>query len=131
EDSRFSGVLAHARGVTMVVRAWINIPVIVILMLAMPNLGLAQRTTATFGGIVQDSSGAVLPGASAELINEGTAAALESLTDERGEFLFDFVSAGTYTLKIGLSGFRTYEIRSITLGAARHVRRTYARAVGG
>ena len=114
----------------MVVRAWINIPVIEILLLAMPNLGLAQRTTATFGGIVQDSSGAVLPGASAELINEGTAAALESVTDERGEFLFDFVSAGTYTLKIGLSGFRTYQSRSIPLGAAQNVRRTYTLEVG-
>ena len=33
-------------------------------------VALAQRTTATFAGIVQDSTGAVLPGVEASLTNE-------------------------------------------------------------
>ena len=35
----------------------------------------AQRNTATFAGIVVDTSGAVLPGADVSLTNEGTGAA--------------------------------------------------------
>src|SRR3989442_3122060 len=92
--------------------------------------GMAQRTTATFAGIVQDSTGAVLPGVEASLINEGTSATLQSVTNETGEFLFDFVPSGTYTLKIALPGFKTYESRGIPLGAAQNVRRTYTLEVG-
>jgi len=93
-------------------------------------VGLAQRTTATFAGIVQDSTGAVLPGVEASLTNEGTSAVLQTVTNETGEFLIDFVPPGTYTLKLGLPGFKGYESRSIPLGAAQTVRRTYTLEVG-
>ena len=90
----------------------------------------AQRTTATFAGIVADPTNAVLPGAEIELINEGTSAVMQMLTNETGEFVFDFVPVGTYTLKIKMAGFRAYESRGIPLGAAQNVRRTYTLEVG-
>src|SRR5437867_8787543 len=99
-------------------------------LIATADLGLAQRTTATFAGIVQDSTGAVLPGVEASLINEGTSAALQSVTNESGEFFLDFVPAGTYTLKLELPGFKSYESKGIPLGAAQSVRRTYTLEVG-
>src|SRR5262249_51151037 len=80
---------------------------------------------ATFAGIVQDPTSAVLPGVEASLVNEGTSAVLQTVTNETGEFLIDFVPPGTYTLKLALPGFRTYESRGIPLGAAQRVRRTY------
>src|SRR5205085_3004630 len=89
-----------------------------------------QRTAATFAGIVTDPSGAVLPGAEVQMINEGTAAVTQQLTNETGEFLFDFVPAGTYTLKIAMPGFKTYDSRSMPLAAAQNVRRTYTLEVG-
>jgi hypothetical protein len=91
---------------------------------------MAQRTTATFAGVVRDGTDAVLPGAEAELVNEGTSAVLQRVTNERGEFLFDFLPAATYTLKIAMPGFRTFESRGIPLGAAQNVRRTYVLEVG-
>jgi hypothetical protein len=94
------------------------------------TVSLAQRTTATFAGIVQDSTGAVLPGVEASLINEGTSAVMQTVTNETGEFLIDFVPAGTYTLKLALPGFKGYESRGIPLGAAQSVRRTYTMEVG-
>src|SRR5438093_7805028 len=103
---------------------------LIALVLALPNLNLAQRTTATFAGIVQDPSGAVLPGVEASLVNEGTSAVLQSVTNETGEFLIDFVPPGTYTLKLALPGFKAYESRGIPLGAAQSVRRTYTLEVG-
>src|SRR5262245_17078588 len=88
--------------------------ILVVLLFAMlSNVSLAQRTTAIFGGIVQDPTGAVLPGAEAQLVNEGTSASIQRATNETGEFLFDFVPPGTYTLKIVLPGFKTYESRGI------------------
>src|SRR5688572_22467247 len=94
------------------------------------SLSLAQRTTATFAGIVTDPTNAVLPGAEVQLINEGTNAVTERLTGETGEFLFDYVPVGTYTLKIAMAGFKTYESKGIPLGAAQSIRRTYTLSVG-
>src|SRR2546426_6861531 len=110
----------------------LNIRMILIALAVVATTGLSfgQRTTATFAGIVVDPTSAVLPGAEIEIINEGTAALTQQVTSETGEFVFNFVSAGTYTLKIGLPGFKTYESRGIPLGAAQNVRRTYTLQVG-
>ena len=99
-------------------------------MLAGAPISSAQRTTATFAGIVTDPSGAVLPGAEIQIVNEGTSARMQQLTGETGEFVFNFVPVGTYTLTIGMPGFKTYESPGIPLGAAQNVRRTYTLEVG-
>src|SRR5689334_15467718 len=86
--------------------------------LALAGTTYGQRTTATFAGVVTDGSGAVLPGADVEMVNEGTSAVMQQVTNETGEFIFNFVPVGTYTLKIGMMGFKTFESRSIPLGGA-------------
>jgi len=104
--------------------------VVILILLATAPQSVAQRTTATFAGIVTDPSGAVLPGAQVEMINEGTAAVTQQLTSETGEFVFNFVPVGAYTLKIAMAGFRTFESKGIPLGAAQNVRRTYTLEIG-
>ena len=103
----------------------------VLLIMAVGYLSLDQRTTATFGRTVEDQSHAVLPGVQINLINEGTSATLEQLSNERGEFFFDFVPVGIYTLKLNMPGFKNLESRGNSLGAAQSVRRTYTMEVGG
>jgi len=90
----------------------------------------AQVTTATFYGIVTDPSGAVVAGAEATLTNEGTQATLRQATDNSGEFVFNFVPPGTYTLKIQANGFKVSSNTGIALSAAENLRRTYVLAVG-
>src|ERR1051326_3004471 len=99
-------------------------------LLTAPTSLLAQRTTATFAGIVTDKTGAVLPSAEVSLTNEGTGASTQKISNETGEFIFDFVPVGTYTLKIVMPRFKTFESRSIPLGAAQNVRKTYTLEVG-
>src|SRR5262245_65693763 len=82
---------------------------VLMVVIGMTSVAVAQRTTATFAGIVTDPSSAVLPGATVQLLNEGTNAVTEKVTGETGEFLFDYVPVGTYTLRISLPGFRTFE----------------------
>lgn len=107
-----------------------KIVLVLLILVGVTSFGFGQRTTATVAGIVTDPSGAVLPGAEVQLVNEGTSGTLQQLTNETGEFLFDFVPAGTYTLKIAMQGFKTYESRSMPLGGAQNVRRTYVLEVG-
>ncbi len=73
-----------------------------------------SSTTATIRGTVQDSSGGVLPGANVTLTNAGTKAVVDTVTDDRGSYLF-VVFPGTYTLKVELSGFKTYEQQNLSL----------------
>ena len=90
----------------------------------------AQRTTATFAGIVVDTSGGVLPGADVELTNEQTGITERQVTSTTGEFIFNYVPGGTYTLVISLSGFKTHTSKGISLGAAQSVRRRFDLEVG-
>jgi outer membrane receptor protein involved in Fe transport len=90
----------------------------------------AQITTATFYGIVVDSSGAALPGATVTMRHQGTGATTTKVTDPSGEFAFSFVPVGLYTLRIELAGFKAYENRDLELGAAQNVRRTYTLELG-
>ncbi|MEO7142494.1 MAG: TonB-dependent receptor, partial [Bryobacteraceae bacterium] len=89
-----------------------------------------QVVTATFYGIVTDSTGAVVPGAAVSLTNSQTAAVSKKASDASGEFLFDFLATGTYTLRIEAQGFKTQEISGIALSAGQQVRQTYMLALG-
>jgi Carboxypeptidase regulatory-like domain/TonB-dependent Receptor Plug Domain len=72
-------------------------------------------TTATMRGIVEDSSGGVLPGATVTITNTGTRATQSAVSDERGQYLFSGLFPGTYDLKVELEGFKTYEQKAIAL----------------
>src|SRR6202051_1590876 len=74
----------------------------------------AQVTTATVYGIVNDSTGAVVPGAMVSLTNVGTSEVYRKVSDATGEFGFQFLPVGTYTLRIEAQGFRALESSGIT-----------------
>src|SRR5919109_856937 len=90
----------------------------------------AQVTTATFYGIVTDPTGAAVASATATLTNEGTKATLRQLTGSTGEFAFNFVPVGTYTLRVQAAGFKTAVHSGIQLSAGESLRRTFALELG-
>ncbi len=94
------------------------------------QLGWAQLTTATLYGIVNDSSGAVVPGAAVTLVHEATSARTTKLTGETGEFQVDFLRVGSYTLTIEAPGFKKYESKGIELTAGQTARQTYVLELG-
>src|SRR5437588_4401391 len=105
--------------------AWASTALLTVTMVILTSaIALGQMaTTATLRGNVQDSTGGVLPGATVTLTNTGTQAVQTAVTDDRGQYLFAGVFPGTYDLKIELSGFKSYERKSVTLspGDARGV----------
>ena len=90
----------------------------------------AQVTTATFYGIVVDPSGSVVVGAEASLVNEGTKASLRQQTSDTGEFAFNFVPVGVYTLRIQANGFKTGVNSGLQLSAGENLRRTFTLDLG-
>jgi hypothetical protein len=79
------------------------------------NARAQSSTTATLRGHVEDPTGAVLPGVTMTLTNQGTKAVQTTVTDNRGQYLFSAVFSGTYDLKAELSGFKTYQQTSLVL----------------
>src|SRR4026208_2584204 len=99
-----------------------------LLVLALPVE--AQVTTATLGGQLRDTSGAVIPGATVVARHEGTGVTRQALTDVNGEFVMSALPNGPYTVKIERSGFKTLENHGLELGAGQTVRQTFALQVG-
>jgi len=92
----------------------------------------AQRTTATLAGLVVDTSGGALPGATIELVNEDTAVPEQpQVSGATGEFVFNYVPVGKYTLTISLSGFKIHKSTGVQLSAAQNARQRYQLEVGG
>jgi hypothetical protein len=89
-----------------------------------------QVTTATMYGTVIDSSAARIPGVTVNLTQQETGAVTTKTTNETGDFQFDFIRAGTYTLSMELAGFKTYQATGIQLGAGQSLRQTYTLEVG-
>jgi outer membrane receptor protein involved in Fe transport len=90
----------------------------------------AQVLEATLYGVVQDSSGAMLPGVTVIITHQGTTLRRETVSDARGEFALPALPPGMYTVRIELSGFRTYENKGLALSAGQTVRQTFPLEVG-
>ena len=70
---------------------------------------LAQITTGTVSGSVKDSQGAIVPGATVSLVNTERGSATDTTTNASGDFVFANVTAGTYTIRVTMNGFKTLE----------------------
>src|SRR5690242_10302666 len=64
----------------------------------------AQDTRAKVQGLVTDASSAVVAGATVTLRNEDTAVQAQQQTGQTGQYLFDFVLPGHYTINVEMSG---------------------------
>ena len=90
----------------------------------------AQLTTASLGGIVTDSSGAVVPGANVTVRNTGTALTKSMPAGNDGSYLFPVLPVGAYTLTVEKAGFKTYSQSGIVLAVNQSVTQEVMLQVG-
>lgn len=81
---------------------------------AIPAHAQSQATTAQVNGVVSDSQGAVVPGATITVTSQETGYSRTAVTNAGGFYTLSLVPPGTYELGIELSGF-TAEKRTIIL----------------
>src|SRR6266581_261501 len=70
---------------------------------------LAQTTTGTISGTVVDPGGALIPGAMVSATNEATGESRSALSSETGTFSFPSLLPATYTVRVELAGFQTFQ----------------------
>ncbi|MGH9816979.1 MAG: TonB-dependent receptor domain-containing protein, partial [Candidatus Acidiferrales bacterium] len=66
----------------------------------------AQTVRGSIGGVVTDSSGAVVPGAQVKLTHGETGRTRQMAADDEGEFQFSALPPGSYRVEIERSGFQ-------------------------
>ena len=84
------------------------------------SFAYAQTFTGGVRGAVKDANG-VIPGVTVELINEGTGQTRDAVSNEAGEYNFTAVPPGVYTIKGTLTGFKTYENKSVRVAAQQFI----------
>ncbi len=72
-----------------------------------PTAALAQTAVTSLHGTITDSSGAVISRAKLSIVNPDTGFKAERLTSDHGEYAFEQITPGTYTVQAEMSGFAT------------------------
>src|SRR5262245_21378071 len=71
----------------------------------------AQAPTGEIAGRVQDTSGALVPGASLSLRHLATGAKRSASTNREGGYSFGALATGSYEMQAGSPGFRTSTLK--------------------
>src|SRR6266567_2778331 len=82
---------------------------------ALPFAAHGQSATATLSGTVEDTNGAVVPGASITAVNNGTQLTRKTTTNEQGYFTIPLLPPGSYTLKAQAQGFAPVDFTDVVL----------------
>jgi hypothetical protein len=81
------------------------------LALAAVTASFGQGTTSRVTGIVTDNTGAAVPGATVTLTSETNQSSLTSTTSNEGQYVFDLVQPGNYTVTVEKQGFKKFVSR--------------------
>jgi hypothetical protein len=79
--------------------------------------GEAQVLYGSITGAVKDPSDAAIPGATVTATQKETNLSREATTNAEGLYSFTNVPAGTYTVKVALTGFREYQKTAVPVNA--------------
>ena len=98
-------------------------------LLTLPLYG--QRTsTQTIEGLVTDTTGAVIPGATVIMTNVDTGITTTVTTNETGNYRFSYVPVGNYSVRCELDGFKTQSVSGLRVETTAQVRTDFTMEVG-
>jgi hypothetical protein len=91
-------------------------------LLLVPSYLPAQVGAADMLGTITDPTGAVVPNAKITVTNRGTSLARTATTNDRGDYVFNLLPNGSYSLKVEAPSFKTYSVTGIALSTGDRAR---------
>ena len=82
----------------------------------------AQSTFGTVLGTVKEPSGAVVPNAKVEIVNQGKSTVKSTVTDQSGTYQFVNIDAGSYSVSVEAVGFQKVQFSPFELSARETMR---------
>src|SRR5690242_13328834 len=93
---------------------WPRIAAAILIVLFASGAAIAQETTGTLRGVVNDSQGLAVPGVTVTANGpQGTRAAT---TDAAGRFSIPFLTPAEYDVRAELQGFKAFEQKRVNVG---------------
>jgi hypothetical protein len=96
--------------------------VVAALALLLSSAASAQIRSATITGIVKDAAGAVIPGAAVTVTNQETNVEYQTKTTEAGQYTVPYLSSGTYTVSVSVTGFAAFRETGVGVSTAQTAR---------
>lgn len=90
----------------------------------------AQLYTGSVTGVVKDFSGAVIPGATVTLVDEGKGFSFAATSDSDGRYLFRGVAPSVYHVLIEAKGFKNQIRRGVRVDVSQNVSADFSLEVG-
>jgi hypothetical protein len=87
--------------------------------LSTSNLPAQVTATATLQGTVTDKTGALIPNAEIKITNKNTGETRAGTSNGAGLYSFNLLPAGTYEVKISMTGFAAADFQGVELAVAR------------
>jgi len=94
-----------------------RLSVVTLLVVLLAIAGQAQTFRGAINGTVTDPSGAVVAGASVKATNIATGVVLSTLSTSDGQFAFQDLPLGSYTISVTAGGFQQTTVANVTVTA--------------
>lgn len=94
-------------------RTWLPIALAMLLVSTLPLR--AQLTSGNISGTVYDPTGATVPNANVTAQNEATGVENTTTTTSKGDYVFENLPVGTYTISVNAPGFTKEEVQHINV----------------
>ncbi len=110
---------------------YVRLSMLLLVLGAFLSLGaFAQLTVGHVTGVVKDSTGAIIPGATVTLTNEGTQISATAATTSSGYYTFEQVNPGSYSLSVDAKGFAPEVTHGIQVHVQQSVTQDYSLTPG-
>ncbi len=86
-------------------------------LVASPIASYGQTFRGGINGVVTDQSGAVIPGATVEVVDTATSVSHKTVSSSGGEFIFQDLTLGSYTVNVTAAGFQSTAVSKVPVTA--------------
>ena len=97
----------------------------VVLLLFPLAMGIAMAQNAKIDGVITDSSGAVVPHATAVITNQDTGVKRTAMSNEEGYYSASALLIGSYQILISATGFQPVNRDGVRLEVGQQLKRLY------